>query len=105
MKIIETKTVILEDVNFEDFVYETKQNRKEYFKLMDKVHAALLPHGKGFWSILKTDKKDVWEFKLDALSEEIENAGYNWKEYQQFRLEFYKGRLWGSTPVGFKYKG
>jgi hypothetical protein len=105
MKIIETKSVIIEGIDLEKFTFLTKKNENEYFKMMDKIHAILIEHSGGFWDILRTDQKDVWEFVLEPLSDDIKQAGYNWKEYQQFKIETNRARMYGTTPVGFRYKG
>ena len=105
MEIIKTKSVIIEGIDLERFEFQTKKNEKEYFKMMDKINAILVEHSGGFWDILRTDRKDVWEFVLAPLSKDIEEAGYNWKEYQQFATETNRGRMYGTTPVGFRYVG
>lgn len=93
MEIIKTKTVIVNHLKLE---------RQKDIK---RLHNILIKHSGGFWDLLHTDVEGEIECILRPLSADIEAAGYNWKEYQNFQSEYYGKRLWGSTPVGFKYKG
>lgn len=93
MKIIKTKTVLVSHLNLD---------RQKDIK---RLHSILIKHSGGFWNLLHTENKGEIECILEPLSDDIEKAGYNWKEYKVFEREFYGQRLWGSTAVGFKYKG
>ncbi len=93
MEIIKTKIVKVQHLNVD---------RQKDLK---RLHAILLKQSGGFWNLLHTDVEGEIECILEPLSADIEAAGYNWKEYKNFENAFYGKRLWGSTPVGFKYKG
>lgn len=90
MEIIKTKTVFVEGIDLK------KQDD------IDKLHDILLEHSQGGWSIIYTEDKNVIECILNPLGKEIEDAGYNWKEYQLFQYNSYKDRIHGVIGVGFE---
>ena len=93
MEIIKTKSV-----KVQDYQIDSKKDTK-------RLHTILKEHAGGFWYLLHTDVEGEVECILTPMAEDIEAAGYNWKQYQIFEREFYGKRLWGSAPVGFEYKG
>ena len=93
IEIIKTKRVLVSHLNLD---------RQKDIK---RLHSILIKHSGGFWDLLHTDIEGEIECILTPSPDEIEAAGYNWKEYQNYQKAFYGKRLWGSTPVGFKYKG
>lgn len=93
MEIIKTKSVKVQHLNLD---------RQKDLK---RLHAILIKQSGGMWDLLHTNIEGEIECILTPLSDDIEAAGYNWKEYQNFQRAFYGKRLCGSTPVGFKYKG
>lgn len=93
MEVIKTKTVLVEDLDL-----SVQGN-------VDKLHDILKQHATGFWHLLSTDQENVMECVLRPLSDDITKAGYKWKDYKEFEENFYKGRLLGVAPVGFRYLG
>ena len=93
MEIIKTKTVFTERLDLE----------KE--KNIKKLENILSQHSNGWWYVINTDQEDIVECILMPLSEDIEKAGYDWKEYKTFETAFYTGKVVAVMPVGFYYAG
>jgi len=94
MEIIKLKTVFTEKLDLS----------KE--KNIKKLEDILKLHSNGWWYVIDTDQENIVECILMPLSEDIEKAGYDWKEYRTFETAFYtdKGVI-AVMPVGFYYAG